>query len=168
MAQFNDVLIRSVAYLDKRDKSLVNSFLARKEKIPIYYHYCQTDTPPVNLNENNLIGYATNLHVDNGLLLCDVEIIHLLKLANNFDGTIDNFVLSINRQSDNFYTIDKFIVYDKEFKRKVDAKMNERVNEFKESMDEQENQKKKKMSVCMEIAGAESMPELGVEAPDAN
>lgn len=169
MAQYKDILIRSVAYLNNNDKELVSSFLARKEKVPIYYQYCQsTADTAVDLPQDNLLGYATNLHVDNGMLLCDVEIIHLLKLANNFDGSIDNYVLSINRSGDkSAYCIDKFIVYDRNFKKKVEDKMEERMNELSKRVEEQEK-KNKEMSVCMEIAGAESIPELGVEAQKAN
>ena len=135
--------IKQVEYLKKRD--WLRAFLFNKNRIPIVYEYAQktsekkTSSLSVRtkdeIESNSIIGYATNIRKDGTDVICDVELISANSLSNNFTGIIDNYVLKVNgrcKGGEPKYDIVRFIVYDKEFKRKVDEMYARRIQEPKE------------------------------------
>ena len=157
------VLIRSLDYL--RDRDIDSVFIDKKyenKKYPLYYQYCQKNRV-VEPDVSDLIGYVTNIRVDeNDNVVCDVEWNPLLSNSIHIMGVIDNYVIKHNKdkRGNINYELIRFVVYNKDFKQKVEEKI----------MREQETQNtnQEEVSVCMEIAAAESIPELNVEAPKAN
>lgn len=125
----NNVQIRSVEYLNSKDVALVGSFLAsNKSKIPIYYQYCQSKKPNEKIDEECRIGYATNFKVFNDDVVCDVQLNPLHVMAHHFCGVIDNYTVNVRDVDGTLkLVITRFIIYNKDFKRrrlKVIAELN--------------------------------------------
>lgn len=157
------VLIRSLDYL--RDREIDSVFINdeyKDKKYPLYYQYCQKNRV-VEPDVSDLIGYVKNIHVDeNNNVVCDVEWNPILANSVHLMGVIDNYVIKHNKDKKGNvnYELVRFVVYNKDFKKKVEEKL------MKEQ--ETQNTNQEEVSVCMEIAAAESIPELNVEAPKAN
>ena len=156
-----NVVIRSIDYLRERD--LESAFLDvtnRGKRYPLYYQYCQKSRV-VEPDALDLIGYVYNIHLDkSNNVVCNVMYNPLLTISANIGDVIDNYVVKINQSNKRRikYELVRFVVYNKEFKKKVEEKI----------MNEQETkQTQEDVSVCMEIAAAESIPELNIEAPKA-
>lgn len=122
-------LIREAEYLKTR--GLYDLFVNTKKQneIPIYYQYNQTTITKPSLPEKDLIGFASNIREEDGMVICDVILSPVKNKSKNFMGIIDNYTLKTikNNQrldADN-YEIVRFLVYDKDFKRKVDEKLHE-------------------------------------------
>ena len=154
MSKIRNVPIRSIQYLSNH-KDALTALKSITGRIPIYYQYCQKRMPLSKIPEENKIGEAKNVRVDGDMLVCDVVLFDLNKYASQFDNKIDNYVMAVNKATDG-YDVHRFIIYNKDFKRKVDKKM-----------ENENNNENEQMSVCMEIAGAESIPELHKETPKA-
>ena len=135
--------IKQVEYLKQRN--WLNAFLSNDKKIPVVYEYAQKTSSsqlssrPVRVKDEiksgTVIGYASNIHRDGDGVICDVDLIELNKLSDNFMGVIDNYVIKVtgrNKDGEPKYDIVRFIVYDKEFKRKVDQEYAKRIQESKE------------------------------------
>lgn len=122
MSKKDQVLIRSTEYL--KDRNLLDIFLETTRPIPIYYQYGQKSSA-VQLPDTNIIGYASNIRESMNTVVCSVEIMDYKSLSSNFMGLIDNYTLKTLRGKDDKhdYEIVRFIVYDKELKRKVDEKI---------------------------------------------
>ena len=132
--------IKQVEYLKKRN--WLQTFLTNNKRIPIVYEYAQqassmkTTAPPVRTKDviepSSIIGYASNIHRDGDNVVCDVELVSLNKLSDHFMGVIDNYVIKItgrNKDGEPNYDIVRFIVYDKNFKRKVDEDCDKRIQQ---------------------------------------
>lgn len=122
MSKKDQVLIRSSEYL--KDRNLLDIFLETTRPIPIYYQYGQKSSAE-QLPDENIIGYASNIRESMDTIVCSVEIMDYKSLSSNFMGLIDNYTLKTLRGKDvkHDYEIVRFIVYDKELKRKVDEKI---------------------------------------------
>lgn len=122
MSKKDQVLIRSSEYL--KDRNLLDIFLETTGPIPIYYQYGQKSSAE-QLPDENIIGYASNIRESMDTIVCSVEIMDYKSLSSNFMGLIDNYTLKTLRGKDvkHDYEIVRFIVYDKELKRKVDEKI---------------------------------------------
>lgn len=125
MSKITHVVIRTSEYLKKRE--VYDVILSAKDReIPLYYQYAQTTITQSRLPEQYKIGTATNIRDENGVVYCDVTLNDLLSLSTHFDNVIDNYTLKTNkskRNSDMDYELVRFVVYDKEFKRKVDEEI---------------------------------------------
>ena len=80
-----------------------------------------------SLPDKDLIGKAYNIREEDGMIICDVIIDVMKNKSKNFMGLIDNYTLKTIKNSQrldvNNYEIVRFLVYDKDFKRKVDEKL---------------------------------------------
>lgn len=124
MSVYNQALIRSTQYLS--DRGLLDVMLHTENQIPIYYQYNQPSSFQV-IPEKNLIGYASNIREEKGMVICTVTLDDMKSASSNFMGLIDNYTVKTKKttSSDVSYELIRFVVYDKEFKRKVDEKINE-------------------------------------------
>lgn len=137
--------IKQVEYLKKRN--WLHAFLSNKEKIPIVYEYAQKASSAKlasasirtkdEIESSSIIGYASNIHRDGDNVICNVDLLPLNTLSEHFMGVIDNYVIKItgrNKDGEPNYDIVRFIVYDKNFKRKVDQSY---ARQFQESAEQQ-------------------------------
>ena len=135
--------IKQADYLKKRN--WLHAFLSNNKKIPIVYEYAQKTSSmklasaPVRTKDeiepSSIIGQASNIHQDGDNIVCDVELLPLNTLSEHFTGVIDNYVIKVigrNKDGEPNYDIVRFIVYDKNFKRKVDESYAKRIQESAE------------------------------------
>lgn len=116
-------IVRSAEHL--KDRGILDVFLNHKTKVPIYYQYCQTANPKKTVDEDNIIGYARNIRKEGHNIVCDVDLFVVNPLSANFESVIDNYTLTAIRSNGSNltnYSIVRFNVYNKEFKRKVDKR----------------------------------------------
>lgn len=122
-----DVLIRTISYLVSKDEALIDMFLDSTDReIPIYYEYSQKAQAKMEMNPNDIIGYATNFHIvdtdnssDGNYMAADVYINPLHPATHNFTNTLDNYGVSFKDGA--YYELIRFTIYNKAFKEKVDA-----------------------------------------------
>ena len=132
------VFIRSCKFmalkLGPEWSKIENAMVQTKHDVPIYYQELQPKEPDkAEFPKENIIGYARNIRVINDVLVCDVILNSFNKLSSHFNGMIDNYGLSItqldatkHRKARLVYKLDRFIVYDKDKKREVDAYVSNR------------------------------------------
>lgn len=126
MSVFNSVTIRTLKYL--RLNKIYDVFIQSSDKqIPLYYQYNQTRLAKSSLPAEDIIGYVTNIRVKGPDMVCDVYLDDMKSKASNFIGIIDNYTMKIIKDKDTKkdlnYEIVRFVVYDKDFKRKVCEKI---------------------------------------------
>ena len=120
-----NVVIRSrdnVDLLDPRIKKAFNT-VDQKKQIPVYYQFCQGKDPVLETDPSKFIGKAFNVHEDsNGDIVCDVITNDALKLTENFQGIIDNFLVSIepDQYGNMIPTLKQLLIYDAGFKKMID------------------------------------------------
>ena len=126
-----DVFIRTVNYLNDKDAALVGMFLSYKDKeVPVYYEYCQKKHPEKILPVFNKIGYATNFHILNETMVCDVYLNKTNILSYHFSGTIDNFTTRLhNNKSELEFNLERLTIYNKRFKEHRDKEILEKTKE---------------------------------------
>lgn len=120
MSVINNVLIRTSEYLNER--GLLELFLSTDKEIPLYYQYNQTSKTVRSLPEKDKIGVVTNIREIEDMVICTVQLDDMKIKSQNFMGLIDNYTLKTikdNLDQQN-YEIVRFVIYDKDFKRKVD------------------------------------------------
>lgn len=111
--------------------------IIHEKSVPIYYQELQPKDPNYHkFNSSDIIGYATNMHVHNDKLLCDVQLNPFNELSQHFMGVIDNYGMSVTNKSHNgkarlSYELKRFIIYDKNKKAEVDKHV-QRTNKFAE------------------------------------
>lgn len=124
MSIINNVVIRSASYLKKREiyDVIMN---AKNDNIPIFYQYNQLSNVQSKLPDQHIIGRTKNIKDVDGIVCCDIELYDTLTLSSNFCNIIDNYTLKTckDNNSNHDYELVRFIVYDKEFKRKVDEEI---------------------------------------------
>ena len=120
--KFSNVFIRTVKYLNDKDAALVGMFLgAANKEIPIYYEYCQKKNSTQTLPSNDIVGYATNFHIDGDAMVGDVYINPSHPASFNFTNTLDNYGVGINNINNELvFELSRFSIYNKEFKEQRD------------------------------------------------
>lgn len=125
MSVINSVPIRSSEYL--KNRGLYDVMVNTTREIPLFYQYCKTTVTSGKLPEKNIIGYIRNIREEEGNVVCTVILDDYKTLSKNFIGVIDNYTLkTFKGNSDQDYELIRFVVYDKEFKERVDEKIYER------------------------------------------
>lgn len=128
--KYTDVVIRRQSDVDLLDPRVVAAFhnVDKKTEIPIYYKYCQDQSNAAEVSQDQFIGKALRVRENvEGDIVCDVIINDALSLAENFQGVIDNFVVSVapDKNGNQRPTLLHFFIYDKNFKAQVDQRMSE-------------------------------------------
>lgn len=159
MSKYRNVPIRKVKYLNGKP-GVLQALKNVSRPIPLFYQYSQQKLPPTKIDERYQVGVAKNIRISGDDVVCDVVITDTNVYASQFDYKIDNYTLKPIKDGKH-YEVCRFVIYNKDFKRKVDMKMSE-IDRTKKENEEQ------KMSVITEIAAAESIPELHREAPVAD
>lgn len=124
-----DVIIRRKTDVDLFDTRFKIAFttVEKNTEIPIYYQYCQeTQSSGLVSDDNMFIGKAKEIRENqDGDIVCTVIINDALRLANHFQGVIDNFKISIapDEYGNMKPKLLQLIIYDKDFKKAVDEKV---------------------------------------------
>lgn len=124
-----DVIIRRKTDVDLFDTRFKRAFttVGKNTEIPIYYQYCQeTQSSGLVSDDTMFIGKAKEIRENqDGDIVCTVIINDALRLANHFQGVIDNFKISIapDEYGNMKPKLLQLIIYDKDFKKAVDEKM---------------------------------------------
>lgn len=120
-------LIREAEYLKTR--GIYDLFINTNREIPVYYQYNQTMLTRTSLPDKDLIGKAYNIREEDGMIVCDIILDIMKNKSKNFMGLIDNYTLKTIKDNQRLdvdnYEIVRFLVYDKDFKRKVDERLHE-------------------------------------------
>lgn len=127
------VTIRTEEQLKKMNPQLVeaikNSIRNEGKPIPVVYQYLHKPGEELVIDSDNTIGKVTNMRFDGkGDVVGDIEIMNILKIAANFQGTVDNIVASvkpIGNTGRTKLTVDGLIVYDKVAKEEILRKKRE-------------------------------------------
>ncbi len=120
-------MIREADYLKTR--GLYDLFVNTKKEneIPIYYQYGQTTITKPILPEKDRIGFASNIREEDGMIICDVKLNPVKNKTKHFMGIIDNYTLKTTKGNKRLdvsdYEIVRFVIYDRDLKRKVDEKL---------------------------------------------
>lgn len=129
MSKIKKVFIRSIPSIEmKKDKLYTDLFMTTHDdlNIPLVYQYAQESTSPktVSINEDNVIGRVIAIYHDNNAVFCDVVLNDVLEKSTHFNKVIDNFTIKITKDRERTigYEFVQFIIYNKNFKRKVDEK----------------------------------------------
>lgn len=128
MSKFKKVFIRTIKSIeDKNDPLLYELFTQQQHNInkpiPIVYQYSQTYPIVKKPSESpeDIIGEVTSIYNDGTRIYCDATIYDQLSKAIHFNNVIDNYTIMVkNNKDDKMYKLVRFVIYDKEFKRKVD------------------------------------------------
>lgn len=152
-------------------RQVVDAFLESRN-IPIYYQRLQPENAKkyYPMDKEALIGVVDHFYEDTvsstgeEAIYAHITLNPLNPYAAQFEGKIDNFGLGLVKdkgKKSKHYSMKvlRCFVYNRMLKKKVDKKMSNE-NQTKDQNDET-------LSVCMEIAAAESIPELNKEAPKA-
>ena len=126
MSNIYGVHIRTVDYLEHQN--MIDAFRGIEDKtFNLYYQYNQLHNVNSRLPEEDMIGIVKNVRESDGSIVCDVVLDDMRNKSSNFMGIIDNYTLKCIKDNDDDsnvnYELVRFIVYDKEFKRKVDDKI---------------------------------------------
>lgn len=129
MSKVEKVFVRSIeSILTKKDAMYEELFLGDNGEmdIPLVYQYSQKSVNPrnVDIDPNDIIGKVVALYHDEQNIYCDVLINDVSAKASHFDNVIDNFTVKVDKDGkrNKSYEFIQFIIYDKDFKRKVDEK----------------------------------------------
>lgn len=110
------IVIRSKKEQSKMNPEILQSLKSEfhsDKKIPIIYQRLHNPNEPLVIDSDNKIGQISNTRQSsNGDIIGDIQIFNVLKLANNFEGTIDNIAASLNLDTGKV-NLDAFIIYDK-------------------------------------------------------
>ena len=106
----------------------LNTLVGHKDiKINIVYEYLHTrNGASASSGSDCIIGYVDNIQLSsNGDIVGDFHINDLLKLANNFTGSIDNIVCGVvDIKGKINYMISNFVIYDRFAKEVIDNAIN--------------------------------------------
>lgn len=116
------IIIRSLEQQSKMKPEILQalkSLFNTNKTIPIVYQRLHKPGAPLIIDSDNKIGEMTNIRKENnGDIVGDVTVYNVLKLANNFDGAIDNIAASLNAKTGKA-RLDAFIIYDKVAKDEI-------------------------------------------------
>ena len=125
-----DVMIRTsdqVLSMDSRLVDALNYSTKKNDKIPLVYRYLHNPNEEFIVDETNKIGNISNIRKTSKGYIGDVEIHDIIKLAINYQGTIDNLLVTYNTNIGRF-EVNAFIIYDKIAKSECDKRKKDRLN----------------------------------------
>lgn len=122
------VIIRTAKKFESMNEMLIeaiNNLIKSKKEIPLIYEYLHNPNKELIIDSDNKIGTISNVRKDKkGNIIGDVAIYNILKLANNYQGCIDNLTASYHPDTKQI-EIDAFIIYDKTAKENIKSKRNQ-------------------------------------------
>jgi hypothetical protein len=100
-------------------------------RVPIVYQYLHNPNKQLEITQDNLVGYVSNIHYvtkgEDSLLIGDVEIDDLLRVAVNFEGKVDNMMAEADADGKSVH-IKAFIIYNKIAKDIINKKKEDEIN----------------------------------------
>lgn len=121
----NNVIIRTKEQLKVMNEHLREALYNKtrsSEPTPLIYQYLHNPKNEFIVDNDNTIGSIVNIRKNkNGDIVGDVNINSILKLANNYQGCIDNMMGLFNPDTSKFEIV-AFVVYDKAAKELIDNK----------------------------------------------
>lgn len=125
--------IRGVEQLESMDPRLTSALIALtkrpKLQIPLIYQYLHNPKESIVVDDDNKIGYVTEFkHTSIGII--GSVVLDILKTnSNQFQGVIDNLMVTINPNTKN-PECHAFIVYDKDAKVMIDSRKQEQLKDL--------------------------------------
>lgn len=123
--KLNNIVIRSKKQMESMQKEIRDAlyYLVRKDNmsVPVVYQYLHKPGVELVVTPENTMGVMTNIRMEDGAIIGDIEIYDILKIASNFTGVIDNFAISRHSRDSNkpVYAFDALIIYDKVAKERI-------------------------------------------------
>ena len=134
------LVIRAEKQLKNMDSRLVealkNSIGENYKAIPVVCQYLHKPGEELVVDSDNTIGKVTNIRFNGkGDVVGDFEIMNILKIATNFQGTVDNIAASAkpNGKGDPKFAVDALIIYDKLAKEEILRKKRDMERQLMES-----------------------------------
>ena len=138
--------------------------LEESKDVPIYCipkEDARKYTHGAKIDESLQIGVVHGFRYFGNKIFCDYTLNRAKALTKNFRGKLNNYALKLTQTNNGNrkLSFQRVFVYQEERRTTMNTETEACTNA---------EQEKEDVRVCMEIAGAESMPELHVDAPKAN